>query len=74
MTHVCLLHDRIAIWMVYTMLILLVVVRWTMPMMTKTFLTLHDQACWPLVTSLFKFVRYLSLTAFEMLAFGIAFS
>ncbi|MCC6111057.1 DUF998 domain-containing protein [Limosilactobacillus fermentum] len=71
-----LLHDRIAMWMVYTMLILVVVVRWMMPMMTKTFLTLSYVIGGVLAVSYiaFKFVRYLSLTAFEMLAFGLAFS
>ena len=59
-------------WMVYTMLILVVVVRWTMPMMTKTFLTLSYMIGGVLAVSYiaFKFVRYLSLTAFEMLAFS----
>ena len=63
-------------WMVYTMLILVVVVRWTMPMMTKTFLTLSYVIGGVLAVSYiaFKCVRYLSLTAFEMLAFGLAFS
>ena len=45
-------------------------------MMTKTFLTLSYVIGGVLAVSYiaFKIVRYLSLTAFEMLAFGIAFS
>jgi hypothetical membrane protein len=70
-------HDRIAMWMVYTMLILVVVIRWTMvPIMNKTFLTLSYIIGAAMAVSFiaFKFIHYLSLTAFEMLAFGLALS
>lgn len=68
-----LLHDRIAMWMVYGMLILVVIVRWTMPMIPKTFLNLSYiiGALLAVDYIAFKYVGYLSLTAFELLSFGL---
>lgn len=68
-----LLHDRIAMWMVYGMLILVVVIRWTMPMVTKSFLNLSYVIGGLLALDYiaFKYVGYLSLTAFEILSFGL---
>lgn len=60
-------------WMVYGMLILVVIVRWTMPMIPKTFLNLSYiiGALLAVDYIAFKYVGYLSLTAFELLSFGL---
>lgn len=67
------LHDKIAMWMVYGMLALVVVIRWTMPMIPKQFLSLSYIIGGLLAIDYvaFKYVGYLSLTAFELLSFGL---
>ncbi|MBD5805920.1 DUF998 domain-containing protein [Lactobacillus sp. 0.1XD8-4] len=70
------LHDRISMWLVYIMLILIVVIKWVLPEVTKQFLTVSYTI--GIVMSVeyivFKLTDYLSLTAFELFEFGLAFS
>ena len=70
------LHDRIAMWLVYIMLILIVVIRWVLPEVTKQFLTISYTigAVMSIEYIVFKLSNYLSLTAFELFEFGLAFS
>lgn len=70
------LHDRISMWLVYIILILIVMVRWILPEVTKQFLRLSYiiggiLAFYYLV---FKLANYLSLTAFELITFMLAFA
>lgn len=70
------LHDRISMWLVYIMLIIIVAIRWIMPEVTKQFLILSYimGSLMGLTYIIFKLSDYLSLTAFELLEFGLAFS
>ena len=70
------LHDRISMWLVYIILILIATVRWLLPRVTKQFLILSYAmgAIMGIEYILFKLSDYLSLTAFELLEFGLAFS
>ena len=70
------LHDRVAMWLVYIMLILIVLIRWILPEVTRQFLILSYVmgALMGLEYIVFKLSDYLSLTAFELLEFGLAFS
>lgn len=70
------LHDRISMWLVYIILILIATVRWLLPRVTKQFLTLSYTmgAIMGVEYIVFKLTDYLSLTAFELLEFGLAFS
>lgn len=70
------LHDRISMWLVYIILILIATVRWILPRVTKQFLTLSYTmgAIMGAEYIVFKLTDYLSLTAFELLEFGLAFS
>lgn len=70
------LHDRISMWLVYIMLIIIVAIRWIMPEVTKQFLVLSYimGSLMGLTYIIFKLSDYLSLTAFELLEFGLAFS
>lgn len=70
------LHDRISMWLVYIILILIATVRWLLPRVTKQFLTLSYTmgAIMGAEYIVFKLTDYLSLTAFELLEFGLAFS
>ena len=70
------LHDRVSMWLVYIMLILIVLIRWILPEVTRQFLILSYVmgALMGLEYIVFKLSYYLSLTAFELLEFGLAFS
>ena len=70
------LHDRIAMWLVYIMLILIVAIRWILPEVTKQFLRISYTigALMGIEYIIFKLTDYLSLTAFELLEFALAFS
>lgn len=70
------LHDRISMWLVYIILILIATVRWLLPRVTKQFLVLSYTmgAIMGIEYIVFKLTDYLSLTAFELLEFGLAFS
>lgn len=70
------LHDRIAMWLVYIMLILIVMIRWILPEVTKQFLTVSYTIGVIMSAEyiVFKLTNYLSLTAFELFEFGLAFS
>lgn len=70
------LHDRISMWLVYIILILIATVRWLLPAVTKQFLVLSYVmgAIMGAEYIIFKLTDYLSLTAFELLEFGLAFS
>lgn len=70
------LHDRISMWLVYIMLILIVAIRWILPEVTKQFLEISYVMGGLMGFNyvVFKLSDYLSLTAFELLEFGLAFS
>lgn len=70
------LHDRISMWLVYIMLILIVAIRWILPEVTKQFLRISYTigALMGAEYIIFKLTDYLSLTAFELLEFALAFS
>ncbi|MGN1279307.1 MAG: ABC transporter permease, partial [Limosilactobacillus sp.] len=70
------LHDRVSMWLVYIMLILIVLIRWILPEVTQQFLILSYVmgGLMGLEYIVFKLSDYLSLTAFELLEFGLAFS
>lgn len=69
-------HDRISMWLVYIMLILIITIRWLLPGVTRQFLILSYVmgSLMGLEYIVFKLSDYLSLTAFELLEFGLAFS
>lgn len=70
------IHNMVAEYLVYLIIILIVGIKWFLPHVTKEFLTISYLIAVALVTVsiMFQFVGYLSLTAFELLAFMIAFS
>ncbi|WP_295730889.1 ABC transporter permease [uncultured Limosilactobacillus sp.] len=70
------LHDRIAMWLVYLLLILIVAVRWILPEVTKDFLKVSHiiGAVIAVDYIVFEAFTYLSLTAFELIAFMLAFA
>ncbi|WP_251574132.1 DUF998 domain-containing protein [Limosilactobacillus agrestimuris] len=70
------LHDRISMWLVYIMLILIVAIRWILPEVTKQFLTISYVigAVMGAEYIIFKLANYLSLTAFELIEFALSFS
>lgn len=70
------LHDQIAMWLVYLLWILIVIVRWCLPKVTSQFLKVSYVIGGVIVLDyfMFKVVRYLSLTAFELFAFALAFA
>lgn len=70
------LHDRISMWLVYIILILIVTVKWLLPRVTRQFLIVSYVlgAMMGAEYIIFKLTDYLSLTAFELLEFGLAFS
>ncbi|MFD1454523.1 DUF998 domain-containing protein [Levilactobacillus lanxiensis] len=69
------LHDQVAVLLVYFIIALIVGVRWLLPDITKDFLYLSDGVGVALVVAalLFQVFGYFSLTAFEMMAFVLAF-
>lgn len=70
------LHDRISMWLIYFMLILIIVIRWCLPEVTHQFLVVSYTIGGILATDylIFKIFTYLSLTAFELIAFILAFA
>lgn len=70
------LHNVFAQGLVFWVLILMGTARWLLPVVDKEFLRLTNIMAGLLViiTILFMVVRYLSLTAFEIMAFVVAFS
>lgn len=70
------LHDRISMWLVYIILILIAAIKWLLPGITRQFLILSYTvgALMGIEYIVFKLTDYLSLTAFELLEFGLAFS
>lgn len=69
-------HNSVAEYLVYLIIILIIGIKWFLPHVTKEFLTISYLIAAALVTVsiMFQVVGYLSLTAFELLAFMIAFS
>lgn len=69
------LHDHLASFLVYFIIILIVGIRWFLPRIPKEFLRMSYTVGLILVTAevLFKFVGYLSLTAYEIIGFTLTF-
>ena len=69
------LHDKVAGYLVYLIIILIVGVRWLLPEVGKRFLALSYGMCVGLVIIdlMFKPLHIISLTAFELIAFILAF-
>lgn len=69
-------HNLVAEYLVYLIIILIVGIKWFLPNVTKEFLTISYliAATLVVVSVLFQVVGYLSLTAFELIAFMLAFS
>lgn len=70
------LHDRLAFLLVYLMLALIIGIRWLLPAVSKEFLlTSYVLGVFLLICEIaFQLVGYLSLTAFEIISFVVAFS
>lgn len=70
------MHNKAAGYLVYLFIILIVAIRWLLPSVTKQFLNLSYGIGLGLIVAevLFEGVHYLSLTAFEIIAFVLAFS
>lgn len=70
------LHDRISMWLVYLLLIMIVTVRWLLPEVTTQFLKVSYIIGGVIGIDyvVFKAFTYLSLTAFELIAFILSFA
>ncbi len=70
------IHTKAASWLVYLVIILIFSVRWLLPQVTKEFLFISYGMGGVLFICniLFANIHYLSLTAFELIAFIMAFS
>lgn len=70
------MHNRTAQFLVYLFIILIGTIRWLLPNVPKQFLQLSYTlgGSLLLVAFLFQGIHYLSLTAFELISFGIAFA
>lgn len=70
------MHNRVAGYLVYLFIILIVLIKWLLPNVNKDFLKLSYTVGVLLILSvlLFQGINYLSLTAFEIVAFVLAFS
>ena len=70
------LHDRISMWLVYIMILIIGLLRWLMPGLSRQFLKISYTigGIMALDWLVFKVTNYLSLTAFELLEFGLSFS
>ncbi len=70
------LHDRISMWLVYIMILIIGLLRWLMPGLSRQFLKISYiiGGIMALDRLVFKATSYLSLTAFELLEFGLSFS
>lgn len=71
-----LLHDLSARWMVYLLIIIILAIHYLLPHLTREFLLLSYSIGGLLVVTsiLFQPIGYLSLTAYEMIGFTMAFS
>lgn len=69
------LHDKVAGYLVYLIIILIVGIRWLLPEVGKRFLALSYGMCVGLVIIdlMFKPLHIISLTVFELIAFILAF-
>ncbi|MFD1900652.1 AbrB/MazE/SpoVT family DNA-binding domain-containing protein [Enterococcus termitis] len=69
-------HNQVAGYLVYLIVVLIIGIKWLLPHVSKEFLTFSYLIALVLVIVcvLFQGTHYLSLTAFELLAFMIAFS
>lgn len=69
------LHDQLYKVLIYAIILLIVGIKWLLPDVTKEFLTTSYLigATLILIDVLFQFVGYLSLTAFELIGFILAF-
>lgn len=69
-------HDSISMWLVYFMLILIVGLKWLMPQIPKRFLHVSYVmgGLMGFDYIIFETTMYLSLTAFELLEFFLAFA
>lgn len=70
------MHNRSAGFLVYLFIILIAALKWLMPSISKGFLKFSYLVAAGLVVAvvLFQGVNYLSLTAFELIAFVLAFT
>ncbi|MFK4567969.1 AbrB/MazE/SpoVT family DNA-binding domain-containing protein [Enterococcus sp. UD-01] len=70
------LHNQAANLLVYMIILLIVAIKWLLPKVTKEFLSISYLigAILFVANLLFSAVGYLSLTAFELIAFFLAFS
>ena len=71
-----LVHTRLAGYLVYIIILLIISIRWLLPTVTRDFL-ISSYTIGGILVGLeiaFQAVRYLSLTAFEMSAFILAFT
>lgn len=70
------LHNLAANWLVYWIILLILGIRWLLPRVTREFLTVSYGIAGTLLVAnfLFQTIGYLSLTAFEIIAFFLAFS
>ncbi|MGL0747153.1 hypothetical protein [Secundilactobacillus paracollinoides] len=69
------MHDKVAGFLVYFIIVLIVGIRWLLPGVTREFLTLSYTIGAILVAAdiLFQGIGYLSLTAFEIIGFALSF-
>ena len=70
------LHNRAASLLVLIIIILIISIKWLLPKVTKEFLIVSYGIAVFLVVAnvLFETIGYFSLTVFEIIAFGLAFS
>ncbi|MGX7023819.1 AbrB/MazE/SpoVT family DNA-binding domain-containing protein [Vagococcus hydrophili] len=70
------LHTKAANWLVLLIIILIIGIKWLLPKVTKEFLIISYGIAGTLIIAnfLFQNIGYLSLTVFELIAFGLAFS
>lgn len=69
------LHDHVALFLIYFVLILIIGIRWLLPEITKEFILLSYAVGILLIISefLFSIIGYFSLTAFEIISFMLSF-
>ncbi|CAM3655969.1 DUF998 domain-containing protein [Erysipelothrix urinaevulpis] len=70
------MHNRVAGYLVYLFIILIVSIRWLIPGLKKSFLLFSYAIGGSLILGVFLFlgIGYLSLTAFELITFILAFT
>jgi len=70
------IHDKVAHMLVYLIILLIILLRWLLPKCSKEFLRLSYAIAFGLIlaTILWLIVGYFSLTAFELIAFILAFT